>query len=639
MPQILRIKNRQRVGFNHQIPTLRVRIKSPIPLSQRKPARNNQALKMSEYRDLLCGSVGKKELGKNIKLCGWVHRRRDHGGVIFIDLRDHTGLVQIVFDPADKELFALAEHLRSEFVIAVEGEVAKRPQESINPEIATGDLELMVKQCQILNRAEGLAFTAKEHEHANEDLRLANRVIDLRRGVMQDNLRLRSKIAFMLREFLDQLDFVEIETPMLTKETPEGARDYLVPSRTNPGSFFALPQSPQLFKQLLMIGGFNRYYQFARCFRDEDLRADRQPEFTQLDIEMAFTNEEEIMSLMEEMITKVFKEFLDVELPQFPRMSYEEAMNRYGSDRPDLRSPLELKDITELVKDCGFKVFSQPAQDKGGKVVVMRVPSKGEISRKDIDDWTDYTRELGAKGLAYIRIEDLSKGMEGLNSPIIKFLGEETVMEIIKECEAQDGDILFFGADKAAIACKCLGNLRLKISAKLNLLEDGWRPLWVTDFPMFEETDDGTGITPTHHPFTSPADENNMDNPLEMKSRAYDLVINGTELGGGSIRINKPEVQEKMFRILGIKNWEEKFGFLIRALKFGAPPHGGIAFGFDRLLMLITKGESIRDYIAFPKTQSATCLLTNAPSMVEPRHLRELGIRIMENNKEANGGA
>lgn len=584
---------------------------------------------MTEYRDLLCGKLSEKELGKTIKLSGWVHRRRDHGGVIFIDLRDHTGLVQLVFDPNDKELFSIADQLRSEFVISVVGEIAKRPVESINPELATGKLEVMSKSCLIINRASDLPFTPKEYEHANEDLRLANRVIDLRRSMMQDNLRLRSKVAFILRQYLMEEDFVEVETPILTKETPEGARDYLVPSRTQQGSFFALPQSPQLFKQLLMIGGFNRYYQFARCFRDEDLRADRQPEFTQLDMEMAFVNEADIINLTENMVHKLFKEVLQVELPKFPVMTYEEAMNQYGTDRPDLRSPIKLLDITDKVKECEFKVFSQPAQDKGGKVAVMRVPEGAALSRKDIDDWTDYVRGLGAKGLAYIKIEDLSKGMGGMNSPIIKFLGEQIVLDIIKACEAQDGDMLFFGADRAKIVHKSLGALRLKVSEKLNLIQDEWCPLWVTEFPMFEETDEG-GITPLHHPFTSPMGEFDENSLLDMKSRAYDMVINGIELGGGSIRISDAELQDKILQTLGIGNIKGKFGFLLKALKFGAPPHGGIAFGLDRLLMLLTKGDSIRDYIAFPKTQSATCLLTAAPSQVTPRLLRDLGIKLIE---------
>ena len=589
------------------------------------------------YRDLLCAEVSDKNIGKQTHLSGWVHRRRDHGGVIFIDLRDHTGLVQLVFSPEDKELFSIGEQLRSEFVISVTGEVAKRPPEGINPDLKTGGLEVMISKCEILNKATELPFTPKEYEHANEDLRLEHRSIDMRRALMQSNLRLRSRVNFLLRDFLHTRDFTEIETPILTKETPEGARDYLVPSRTHQGNFFALPQSPQLFKQLLMIGGFNRYYQIARCFRDEDLRADRQPEFTQIDLEMAFTSEEEIMGLAEEMLKKLFKETLNTELPQFPVMSYEEAMNSYGSDRPDLRSPLKLQDITDCVKGCDFKVFSDPAKAKGSKVAVMRVPGGGKISRKDIDDWTEYARALGAKGLAYIKVENIAKGIEaGLVSPIVKFLGEKVTQEILKLSAAEDGDLLFFGADKKEIVHRVLGALRLEVSAKLNLIEDAWRPLWVTEFPMFEEASDTKGdaspaLTPLHHPFTAPLlstpAELDTADPLTLKSRAYDVVINGIELGGGSMRIHHSEVQRKVFELLGIKDAEQNFGFLLKALDSGAPPHGGIAFGLDRLMMLIGKGESIRDYIAFPKTQSATCLLTSAPGSIAPKILRELGIK------------
>ncbi len=601
---------------------------------------------MSEYRDLLCGELTGDNLGGKTTLCGWVHRRRDHGGVIFIDLRDHSGLVQLVFNPDNKDIFALADQLRNEFVIKVTGELCARPEESINPAMVSGKWELIAGDCSIISKASDLVFTPREYDHTNEDTRLANRVIDLRRSEMQDNLRLRSKVAFRIRELLNADDFVDVETPILTKATPEGARDYLVPSRTHNGSFFALPQSPQLFKQLLMIGGFNRYFQFARCFRDEDLRADRQPEFTQLDMEMAFITEDEIMDLTENMITKLFKEFLDVDLPKFPHLTYKEAMENYGTDRPDLRSPLKLIDITEQVKDCDFEVFRKPATMKGGKVACLKVPGAENISRKDIDNWTEYARKLGAKGLAYIKLEDVSKGKEGMNSPIIKFLADDVLDGIINKVSGANGDILFFGAGHSNQVSKILGAIRTKISEEKSLLKGAWEPLWVTEFPMFEETDKG-GITPLHHPFTAPintsgnisesvsGDDINSANPLEMTSRAYDMVINGTELGGGSIRIHDAEQQEAIFKILNIEDYASKFGFLLRALKAGAPPHGGMAFGLDRLMMLITGSESIRDHIAFPKTQSATCLLTNAPSEVAPANLRELGIKVISQEKPA----
>ena len=592
---------------------------------------------MSEYRDLLCGELNQDAVGKQLKFSGWVHRRRDHGGVIFIDLRDHSGLVQLVFNPDNKEVFAIADQLRNEFVISVDGELCLRPDASINPDLPSGKWELLVSGCSILNKVTDLPFTPREYDHTNEDIRLANRVIDLRRSEMQENLRLRSKVSFKIREFLNEEQFCEVETPILTKETPEGARDYLVPSRTHAGSFFALPQSPQLFKQLLMIGGFNRYFQFARCFRDEDLRADRQPEFTQLDIEMAFINEEEVMNLSERLVVKLFKDFLNVDLPQFPRMTHQEAMDKYGSDKPDLRSPLEIVDVTAAVKDCEFAVFSKAATMQDGKVACLKVPGSKNISRKEIDDWTEYAGKFGAKGLAYIRIEDLSKGKEGMNSPIVKFLGDEVLAAIMSKVQAADGDILFFGADNAAAVHKVLGAIRIKVSEDKELLQESWQPLWVTDFPMFEKNEKGE-LTPLHHPFTAPSFNQSDDasddkwdaaNCLSMKSRAYDLVINGTELGGGSIRIHDAEKQENIFKMLNIENAEGKFGFLLRALRAGAPPHGGVAFGLDRLMMLLTGSDSIRDHIAFPKTQSATCLLTNAPSEVAAANLRDLHIKVV----------
>jgi aspartyl-tRNA synthetase len=559
-----------------------------------------------------------------------VHRRRDHGGVIFLDLRDRDGLSQVVIDPDTPESFALAEKVRSEFVIQITGRVRRRPAGTENSTMSTGQVEVLGKQLVILNAAATPPFPLDEHVDVGEDVRLKYRFVDLRRPEMINRLRFRSRVTSYVRNFLDSNGFMDVETPILTRATPEGARDYLVPSRTHEGSFFALPQSPQLFKQLLMVSGIDRYYQIAKCFRDEDLRADRQPEFTQIDIEASFVDEETLMSLTEDMTRTLFRDVMQVDLPEFSRMSHAEAMRRYGSDKPDLRIPLELIDVGDLVAGVDFKVFAGPANDSEGRVAALRVPKGGELSRKRIDEYTKFVGIYGARGLAYIKVNDVSKGAEGLQSPIIKFLGDEVAQAVIERVAAEDGDIIFFGADKINIVNEALGALRSKVGHDMKLLTAEWAPLWVVDFPMFEKTPDG-GLTAIHHPFTAPSCtlEELEASPATALSRAYDMVLNGTELGGGSIRIHDKSTQEGVFRALGIGDEEarEKFGFLLDALKYGCPPHGGLAFGLDRLIMLMTGASSIRDVIAFPKTQSATCLMTQAPGEVTDKQLRELHIR------------
>lgn len=585
-------------------------------------------------RSHYCGDVNESLVEQTVTVAGWMHRRRDHGGVIFIDLRDREGLVQIVCNPEDAESFAVAEKVRSEYVLQIEGVVNPRPAGSENADLRSGKIEIIAKRVTILNSSETPPFPLTEQAEVNEDIRLRHRYIDLRRPEMLQKLRFRSQIIRQLRQYLDNHGFMDIETPILTKATPEGARDYLVPSRTHPGDFFALPQSPQLFKQLLMVAGMDRYYQVVRCFRDEDLRADRQPEFTQLDIETSFVEEEDLMQLMEEMIRDLFANVLEQPLPNpFPRMTYAEAMDRFGSDKPDLRIALELVEVSDLMQAVDFKVFSAPASDPNGRVAALRVPGGNALSRKEIDDYTKYVSIYGAKGLAYIKINDLDAGREGLQSPILKFLPDEVVTAILQRTAAETGDLVFFGADKASVVNESLGALRVKLGHDLNMVEHGWRPLWVVEFPMFEWDDKTQRWYALHHPFTAPR-ESDIDllsnDPGKCLSRAYDMVLNGTELGGGSIRIHKTDVQQKVFEMLGIsaEEAEEKFGFLLQALRYGCPPHGGLAFGLDRLAMLMTGSASIRDVMAFPKTQSAACLLTNAPSAVSDDQLKELNIRL-----------
>ena len=591
----------------------------------------------SEY----CGFVSRAHLGQTITLCGWVHRRRDHGGVIFIDLRDREGLVQIVCDPDTPQTFAVADKLRGEFVVQIVGRVRERPAGTVNSNLVSGEIEVLASSIDILNASLPPPFQMDD-EHLSETVRLEYRFLDLRRPQMQKNLRMRYRTTMAVRNFLDRAGFIDIETPMLTRSTPEGARDYLVPSRVHPGHFFALPQSPQLFKQLLMIAGFDRYYQVVKCFRDEDLRADRQPEFTQIDIETSFLEQDEIVELMEELTRCVFREVLGVELPKpFPRIGYDEAMALYGSDKPDLRIALTLTELTELVQDVDFKVFREAARLKDGRVAALRVPGGGALTRGEIDAYTEFVKIYGAKGLAYIKVNAIGKGAAGLQSPILKFLSAEVTAQILERSGARDGDLIFFGADKAKIVNDALGALRLKVGHERGLAEAGWRPLWVLDFPMFEWDEQEGRWNAMHHPFTSPArgHEDLLETaPGEARARAHDLVLNGWEVAGGSMRIHRQDIQSKVFRALNISADEAaaKFGFLLQALQYGAPPHGGIAFGLDRITTLMAGAESIRDLIAFPKTQRAQCLLTRAPNTVDEQQLRELHIRLRQ--PEAKNG-
>lgn len=587
-------------------------------------------------RSHYCGQLNESLEGQEITLCGWVHRRRDHGGVIFLDIRDRDGLAQVVFDPDRAESFAAADRVRSEYVVKITGKVRLRPAGATNANMASGMIEVLGYELEVLNESETPPFPLNEFSDVGEETRLRYRFLDLRRPEMAEKLRLRSRMTTSIRRFLDENGFLDVETPILTRATPEGARDYLVPSRTHAGSFFALPQSPQLFKQLLMVAGFDRYYQIAKCFRDEDLRADRQPEFTQIDIETSFLDEKEIMGLTEEMIRNLFKEVLGLEFGDFPHMTFEEAMRRYGSDKPDLRNPLELVDVADQLKEVDFKVFSGPANDPKCRIAALRVPGGASMPRKQIDDYTKFVGIYGAKGLAYIKVNERAAGVDGLQSPIVKNIPLENLNAILDRVGAVDGDIVFFGADKAKIVSEALGALRIKLGHDLKLLTCEWAPMWVVDFPMFEENDDGS-FSALHHPFTAPkcSPEELEANPAGALSRAYDMVLNGTELGGGSIRIHRKEMQQAVFRLLGINEaeQEEKFGFLLDALKYGAPPHGGLAFGLDRLVMLMTGAQSIREVIAFPKTQSAADVMTQAPGVVDAKALRELHIRLRETPK------
>jgi len=589
------------------------------------------------FRTHYCGSIDKNNIGQEVAIAGWIHRRRDHGGVIFFDIRDETGLVQVVYNPDNKDSFSLAETCRSEFVLLSKGTVRERPEGTINLDLLSGEIEIDASGLTILNNSLALPFQLDEYASVGEETRLKYRFLDLRRDAMQTKLRLRAKVSHSLRNFLNDEEFLEIETPLLTKATPEGARDYLVPSRTHPGSFFALPQSPQLFKQTLMASGFEKYYQFARCFRDEDLRADRQPEFTQIDLESAFVEAKDIIELVTRMISKVFKETMNVDLGEFPHLTYTEAIEKYGSDKPDLRNPLEFIEVKDLFVDSDFKVFSEPANSEDSRIAALCVPKGESLSRKQIDDYTDFVGTFGAKGLAYIRVEDPSKGKEGLQSPIIKFIDESIINQILITLDAKKGDIIFFGAGKRKVVNDSLSALRDLVAQDLDLLISEWAPCWVVDFPMFEVASSGQ-ITPLHHPFTAPrcSIEELKENPLLALTDAYDVVLNGTELGGGSVRIHDHKMQSAVLEILDIdhEEAEEKFGFLTSALQHGCPPHAGLAIGFDRMMMLMTKSDSIRDVIAFPKTQSASCLMTDAPGAASFEQLNELHLKVQDLNKE-----
>ena len=577
-----------------------------------------------------CGEVKKTEVGQEVEVCGWVHRRRDHGGVIFLDVRDRSGIVQVVYDPDTEDSFATADRVRNEFVLRAKGLVRDRPDGTVNPEMATGEVEILGSQLEILNAALTPPFQLDEYSEAGEDVRLKYRYMDLRRPEMQEKLKVRAQITSAIRSVLEEENFLEVETPTLSKSTPEGARDYLVPSRTYPGQFFALPQSPQIYKQLLMMSGLDRYYQVARCYRDEDLRADRQPEFTQVDIEASFITAHDVMALTETMLKKVFQRVLKVELEDFPVLSWEEAMRDYGSDRPDLRNPLKLKDVADLMREVDFKVFSGPANDQDSRVVALLAPGGGKLSRKVIDDYTKFVGVYGAKGLAYIKVNKKSDGIEGLQSPILKFIPEKTVELLLERVGASDGDIVFFGADKTKTVNDAMGALRQKLAEDLEIIDLGFAPCWVVDFPMFSSSREG--LAAEHHPFTRPTSsvEDLLADPISAKAEAYDVILNGYELGGGSLRIHDQEIQQAVFKLLGMDENEvqSKFGFLLDALKFGCPPHGGIALGLDRIVMLMTDSPSIRDVIAFPKTQSASCLMMAAPGEVDEKQLKELSIRL-----------
>lgn len=588
-------------------------------------------------RSQYCGDVNKSHVGQEVTLVGWVNRSRDLGGVVFLDLRDREGIVQVVYDPDLPEVFDVASTLRSEFCVQVTGLVRARPDSQVNQDMRTGEIEILGKGLTILNSSAPLPINMDKNQHNTEEQRLKYRYLDLRRPEMADRIVFRSKVTSAVRRFLDDSGFLDIETPILTKATPEGARDYLVPSRTYKGQFFALPQSPQLFKQLLMMSGFDRYYQIVKCFRDEDLRADRQPEFTQIDIETSFMSSEQVMAKTEEMVRALFNDLLNVDLGEFPKMTFAEAMRRFGSDKPDLRNPLELIDIADIVKEVEFAVFNGPANDPEGRVAVLSIPGGAKLSRKQLDEYAKYVTIYGAKGLAWMKVNDLDQGMEGIQSPVLKFLSEDVVKALLDRTGAQTGDLILFGADKANIVAEAMGALRLKAGEDFDLLQGEWKPLWVVDFPMFERTSDG-GLHAMHHPFTAPtgiSPEQLEADPTAAISDAYDMVLNGCELGGGSVRIHNSEMQSAVFRILGIEEEEanEKFGFLLEALRYGTPPHAGLAFGLDRIIMLMTGASSIRDVMAFPKTTTAACPLTNAPGFANPAQLIELGIEVIENQE------